>query len=76
MQRSSLVSNSPPGLISEQEFKHQTEPSQVKIKVVKYDKKLIGTSHYVLQIEIGEQKVFAESRRTFDEVRSFHNVLS
>jgi hypothetical protein len=44
--------------------------------VVKYDKKLIGTSHYVLQIEIGEQKVFAESRKTFDEVRSFHTVLT
>ena len=73
--RAKVVAQGPPGLISESDFS-KLEQSQIKIQLVKYEKKIIGTNMYVLHIEIGHLKVLAEAKKALDEFRAFHKALT
>ena len=62
-----------PGTISIDDFATRVEPLDITVKVVRYDKKYIGQSQYVIQLEIENGwEVYLETKKSYEDWKAFH----
>ena len=59
--------------MSVEDFEQKCEPSEVKITCDRYEKKVIGSSLYIVRVEVGTPWLMVcETKKTYEEFKVFH----
>ncbi len=74
LNKSALDAN---GLIPQEDFEIKCDPSLIQLAATKFEKKVIGSTLYTIQVNVGEKwNMAAETKKTLEEFRAFHQSVS